>query len=88
MLKGRNQLKRFLKPLSKEERIEFALKCGTTIGNLNQIIYSKTPCGASLAIDIDRESGGLVCCDDLCPGADFSYLRQQGVNQQEQPCRT
>ena len=43
MLKGRNQLKRFLKPLSKEERIEFALKCGTTIG-----MEKKEECGRLL----------------------------------------
>lgn len=70
-------LKQFLKPMGKEEKIAFAKKCGTTLGNLNQIIYSTTPCSASLAISIDRESEGAVPCDDLCPSADFSYLRNK-----------
>ncbi|NNP68414.1 helix-turn-helix domain-containing protein [Acinetobacter sp. Ac_5812] len=83
---GKIKLKKFLKPLTKEQRTTFAAKCGTTLGNLNQIIYSTTPCGASLAIDIDRESGGAVRCDDLCPTADFQYLRKQEA--EENLCKT
>lgn len=83
---GKTQLKQFLKPLSNDQRIAFAEKCGTTLGNLNQIIYSTTRCSASLAISIDRESGGQVRCDDLCPSADFDYLRNQ--EQEDEPCKT
>lgn len=77
--KGTTQLKQFLKPMTKDERVAFATRCGTTLGNLNQMIYSTTPCSASLAIVIDRESNGAVVCDDLCPLADFDYLRQQAT---------
>ncbi|WP_336982426.1 hypothetical protein [Acinetobacter modestus] len=83
---GKAQLKQFLKPLTKEERVAFADKCGTTLGNLNQIIYSTTPCSASLAIEIDRESKGKVRCDALCPTADFDYLRKQ--DNEGMQCRT
>lgn len=83
---GKTQLKQFLKPLTKEQRVAFAVKCGTTLGNLNQIVYSTTQCSASLAIEIDRESGGRVRCDDLCPSADFDYLRKQ-ENEGPQLCR-
>lgn len=76
---GTTQLKQFLKPMTKDERVAFAKKCGTTLGNLHQMIYSTTPCSASLAIVIDRESNGAVRCDDLCPQADFNYLRQQAT---------
>jgi DNA-binding transcriptional regulator YdaS (Cro superfamily) len=33
-------------------------------------------CTAKLAIDIDRESKGAVKCEELCPEADFKYLRE------------
>lgn len=75
--KGTIQLKQFLKPMNKDQRIAFAIKCGTTLGNFYQMIYGTTSCSASLAIAIDRESNGAVRCDDLCPQADFDYLRQQ-----------
>lgn len=78
MLKnGTAQLKQYLKPMKKEERSAFAERCGTTLGNLNQIMYGNTTCGAALAIAIDRESGSKVRCDDLCPSADYQYLRNQ-----------
>ncbi len=83
---GKTQLKQFLKPLTKAERIAFAEKCGTTLGNLNQIIYSKTTCGAALAIAIDRESNGSVRCDDLCPSADYEYVRKQNEELKEKKC--
>ncbi|KAA8731006.1 helix-turn-helix domain-containing protein [Acinetobacter qingfengensis] len=75
--KDTTQLKQFLKPMTKGERVAFAEKCGTTLGNLYQVIYSTTSCSADLAIAIDRESNGAVRCDDLRPSADFSYLRNQ-----------
>ena len=74
---GSAQLKIFLKPMKKEERTAFAIRCGTTLGNLNQIMYGNTPCGAALAISIDRESNGEIRCDDLCQSADYEYLRNQ-----------
>ena len=33
-------------------------------------------CSATLAIALDRESHGKVSCDELCPNADFEYLRR------------
>ncbi|MFH7764562.1 hypothetical protein [Acinetobacter sp. BSP-28] len=74
---GTDQLKQYLKPMKKEEREAFASRCGTTLGNLNQIMYGYTTCGAALAIAIDRESKGNIRCDDLCPSADYQYLRDQ-----------
>lgn len=76
---GIAQLKQYLKPMKKEERAAFAERCGTTLGNLNQIMYGNTTCGAALAIAIDRESGGEIRCDELHPAADFDYVRKQAL---------
>ncbi|RZG76824.1 hypothetical protein EXE10_19715 [Acinetobacter sp. WCHAc060033] len=69
------QLKSYFMNLSADERVEFAKKCLTTVGNLQQIIYVNKKCGAPLAIRIDKASQGKVSCDQLCPDADFNYLR-------------
>jgi len=69
------QLKDFFLQLSKDDREAFASKCDTTVDYIKQIMYGNRPCKAELAISIDRESNGAVKCEDLCPDADFEYLR-------------
>lgn len=56
------------------ERDSFAERCDTSFGHLRNIAYGKT-CGESLAINIERESGGAVRCEDLRPDVDWAYLR-------------
>lgn len=73
------KLKLFLGQLSSYEKTEFARKCETSTGYLNQIMYGNSRCSASLAIKIDKESLGAVPCDDLCPDADFNYIRNQAL---------
>lgn len=70
-------LKELILSLGKEERDAFAARCGTTTGHLKQVMYGNRACSAELAIEIDRESQGAIKCDDLCPGADFEYLRSK-----------
>ncbi|MEB3753809.1 hypothetical protein [Acinetobacter sp. MD2(2019)] len=69
----------YLSSKSIEDRDYFAKACGTTLGNLQQIIYVNKKCSAELAINIDKASNGEVSCDLLCPGADFNYLRAQAL---------
>lgn len=75
-----DQLKNFLKGMTLSEREAFALSCSTTVGNLNQIIYVNKKCSAALAIRIDKASDGAVTCDDLCPDADFAYIRAKAIS--------
>lgn len=57
-------------------REEFAAACGTTYPLLKQICYGARPCSVSLAVSIDRETGGEVRMEDLCPDRlDWSYVR-------------
>ena len=76
---GTAKLKSFMSGLAAHEKEEFAKKCETSVGYLNQIMYGNSKCSASLAIRIDKESRALVPCDDLCPEADFDYIRTQAL---------
>lgn len=78
-LSNTENLKVFLAKMTVEQRKEFAQSCKTTLGNLQQIIYVNKKCGASLAIQIDKNSGGKVSCDSLCPDVDFNYVRNQAL---------
>ena len=68
-------LKSYLGNLGSEERDDFASRCGTTAGHLRNISYGYRPCGESLAIAIERESGARVLCEVLRPDVDWQYLR-------------
>lgn len=60
-------------------RKEFAARCGTSIGYLALIRSGARKCGESLAITIDRESGGAVPCEVLRPDVDWAYLRSKAL---------
>lgn len=72
-------LQKYFLALSDEQKTSFAKACKTTVGQIQQVMYGHRKCNAVLAIDIERESKGAVRCDDLCPQADFDYLRQQAT---------
>lgn len=74
------QLKIFFNALSTDGKKNFAERCHTTVGYITQVMYGNSNPSASLAIDIDRESGGLVPCESLCPGADFDYVKSKAVS--------
>ena len=71
-------LKDFLKSLKKEQREDFALRCRTSHGQLQQVALGNRRAGESLAIDIERESHGIVRCEDLRPDVDWAYIRSSG----------
>lgn len=57
-------LKSFLSPLSAVQREEFARKCQTTKGHLQNVMYGKS-CATDLAVHIERESNSLVTRKEL-----------------------
>ncbi|AMO78043.1 transcriptional regulator [Pseudomonas citronellolis] len=67
----------YMKPLSREELEEFAARCKTSAGQIKQIAYGHRRASAALAIDIDRETKGIVSCDQLRPDIDWAYLRNR-----------
>lgn len=65
----------FIEGLAPAARADFADRCETTVGHLNNIAYGDKTCGEDLAIRIDRESGGKVTVESLRPDVDWAYLR-------------
>ena len=67
----------YINRLSVDERMEFARRCGTSIGYLRKAISRGEKLNAVLCIDIDEATGGAVPCDELRPDllARWDYLR-------------
>jgi len=76
----KHELREFFLSLSKNEREVFASKCGTTAGHIKHIYSGNRNCNESVAIMIDKHSGGVVRCDDLCLHTDFNYVRSTRVS--------
>jgi hypothetical protein len=53
-------LKTYLSPLSQEERDDFAKRCESTKGHLQNVMYGLKTCATDLAVHIERESGFAV----------------------------
>lgn len=68
-------LREYLQTLSPDAKVEFAIRCGTTIGHLRNVAGHHKTCAESLAINVERESRGAVTCEELCPNADWAYIR-------------
>jgi DNA-binding transcriptional regulator YdaS (Cro superfamily) len=69
-------LKSYLHTLPLAEREAFAVACGTTSGHLRNVSYGYRTCREALAICIERESAGAVTVEELCPDADWAYIRR------------
>lgn len=71
------QLKDYLlKQLSNSDaRKTFAEKVGTTWGYLQHVMNGRRSCSETLAINIEKETQGVVTCEELCPETDWEYIR-------------
>lgn len=68
-------LKTYLSTMTLKERSAFAERCGTTGGHLRNISYGYRLANEGLAINIDRESNGAVCVEELRPDVDWAVIR-------------
>ena len=68
-------LNEYTKDFTRQQKQEFAEKVGSSWGYLSHVISGRRQASASLAIDIERESGGAVTCEEICEGADWEYIR-------------
>jgi DNA-binding transcriptional regulator YdaS (Cro superfamily) len=68
-------LKTYLESLPVADREPFAVRCGSTAGHLRNVSYGYRSCAESLAIAIERETGGQVRCESLRPDVDWQFLR-------------
>jgi len=68
----------FLKslPSAQSERDAFAKKCGTSWAYLKQVSYGNKACQAWLAVNLERESNGILKCEEICSeDVDWAYIR-------------
>ncbi len=72
-------LREYLKTLSPDEQAAYAKRSGTTLNYLRKAISRAInhgdKIGMSLAVDLERESGGKVRCEQLLPDVDWAQLR-------------
>lgn len=77
------KLKKYIQSIPVSEREIFAKKCDTTFNHLRNVAYGYKPAGESLCINIERESGGIVRCEEMRQDVDWDFLR--GTSKQEKP---
>jgi DNA-binding transcriptional regulator YdaS (Cro superfamily) len=77
------KLKPFLFAMPMGLRVAFAERCGTTYGHIRNVSYGQKACAPELAINIERESGGAVRCEELRPDVDWAYLRRSRAKRKE-----
>ncbi len=70
-----DKLRAYLNAMHLQAQIDFAARCGTTIGYLRKAISAGQAIGEKLCISIERESNGAVRCEDLRQDVDWGYLR-------------
>ncbi|MXN29993.1 Cro/Cl family transcriptional regulator [Delftia sp. CH05] len=66
----------YLNSLPKAARQAFVARCNTSEGYLRKAASKGQRIGERLCIAIDRESGGVVRCEDIRPEVDWAYLRR------------
>lgn len=69
------KLRSYLNSLTPADQSLFARRCGTTIEYLRKAISKGQVFRSALCINIERESGGIVTCDDLDPKANWAFIR-------------
>lgn len=65
----------YLNGLEPTLQAQYATRCGTTVGYLRKAISKGQKLGESLCINLERESGAIVTCEDVRPDVDWAYLR-------------
>jgi DNA-binding transcriptional regulator YdaS (Cro superfamily) len=65
----------YLNALPVEARESFAARCGTSFDYLRQVGYGNRACTEKLAINLERESNRILICEQLCPDADWAFIR-------------
>ena len=69
----------YLNAIPVEAREDFAKRCETSFDYLRQVGYGNRVCKESLAINLERESGRVLVCEELCPGTDWAFVRESQV---------
>lgn len=82
------ELIEYLNAIPLEARDSFAERCGTSFDYLRQVGYGNRKCTEGLAMHLERESGKVLICEDLCPAADWSVVRGTALPSEPSPTST
>jgi DNA-binding transcriptional regulator YdaS (Cro superfamily) len=74
------KLQTYLNGLAPPEQAEFARRSGTTIGYLRKAISKGQRIGEGICINLERESGRAVTCEDIREDVDWAFLRNSGAS--------
>ena len=73
-------LKTYLRTIPDDQgRMAFAQRCGTSLKYLRMVAYKAKTVGESLAVNIERETGGAVTVETLRPDVDWGVIRGKPV---------
>jgi hypothetical protein len=65
-----------LKSLPDEAAREaFAVRCGSSLGHLRNVMYGLRTCAEELGVALERESGGALPCELVCPGIRWHRIK-------------
>lgn len=78
-----DKLLAYLNGLTKAERSALAIRCETSEGYLRKAISKGQRLGERLCINLERESGRAIRCEELRPDVDWAYLRATQPPSQE-----
>lgn len=73
----------YLNSLPKAERTDLVARCETSEGYLRKAISKGQRLGESLCINLERESGRAIRCEEMRPDVDWAYLRATATQPQE-----
>jgi hypothetical protein len=65
----------YIKDMSKEQRMEFAKRCGTSLGHLQNVAYGYKPCNPELAMAVEEETDHAVKVETIAPGCRWHVIR-------------
>lgn len=68
-------LHEYIRGLEREALYSLANRCRTSVGQLKQVAYGNRRAGAGLAVDIERETGGAITCEQLRADIDWAFVR-------------
>ncbi|TKD40724.1 transcriptional regulator [Azotobacter chroococcum] len=69
-------LHEYIKSLEKLELEALAVRCNTSVGQIKHVAYGNRRAAAGLAVCLERETQGVVTCEELRPDIDWGFIRR------------
>jgi len=73
-----SSITKYLNGLDVASQLDFARRCGTSVGYLRKAASIGQKIGEGLCIALERESQKAIRCEELRPDVDWAYLRNGG----------